>query len=71
MVTHEQRSEMIINFINSHPLINVSMLCQLAGGADVANMHNALSGNRSISKTYIDAIEKVLKDYGFEGTDTK
>jgi hypothetical protein len=64
---HKQRSDYLIDWINSHPLINVAMLCKLAGNADHGNMSNALSGTgRNISQKHIDAMERILKDYGFK-----
>lgn len=65
MITHEQRSAHLVNWIVSHPLINVHQLCKMAGSQQSGNLHRALSGERLVSRKYIAALEKVLKDYGF------
>lgn len=67
-MTHKQRSDHIVNWINAHPLINYNQLCKMAGGADGGNFYRALRkmDNRLVSKQHIDAIERILQDYGFE-----
>lgn len=62
----KERSDYIIEWINSHPLINTAMLCRMAGGIDTGNFSNAMVGNRLIPEKYLDAVERVLADYGFK-----
>lgn len=62
---YEQRSAHLVNWVIAHPLINVHQLCKMAGSDQSGNMHRALSGERLVSRKYIDAMEKILKDYGF------
>jgi hypothetical protein len=63
---YKKRSEHLVNWVNSHPLINVKLLCEMAGMNNWGNFSNALLGHRSVSPKYIDYLEKVLKEYGFE-----
>lgn len=66
MITHQQRSQHIVNWINSHPLINVHQLCQMAGYTNSSNFNRALNDNgRMVSKKYIQVFENILKDYGY------
>jgi hypothetical protein len=63
---HKKRSNHIVQWINEHPLINVHMLAQLAGAPDSTNLGRAVNRNgRLVSKLYIDAVEEILKSYGF------
>lgn len=66
-MTHKERSNHIVNWIKEHPLINIHMLCQMAGSPDSSFFSRAINGKgRLVSRVHIDAIEKVLKDYGFK-----
>lgn len=61
-----EKSKHIFNWLKEHPLINIHMLCQMAGSPDSANFNNAMAGkNRLISKKYLHAIEKLLQPYGY------
>lgn len=63
---HKKRSDYLVNWINSHPLINVKLLGEMAGMPNWGNLSNALNGGgRTVPPKYIDALEKVLTDYGF------
>jgi hypothetical protein len=65
MNEQKKRSDHIVKFVKSHPAINESMICRLAGGYDVCNFSNSLNGKRLISKRALPLFEKVLKEYGF------
>lgn len=65
-MTHKERSNHLVQWIKEHPLINISMLCQMAGSNDSTYFSRAVNGKgRYVSRLYIDAIEKVLEAYGF------
>lgn len=66
-MTHKERSNRIVQWVREHPLININLLCQMAGSSDSSWFSRAINGKgRLIRRTHIDAIEEVLKAYGFE-----
>lgn len=65
---NKQRSDFITTWLGSHPLISRNMLCQMTG-YDVTSLHKAITGDRSIPAKHIDAIENVLKNYGYPATE--
>jgi hypothetical protein len=58
-------NEKIINFLNTHPLINIHKLedeCRIPA----TTIAHAVEGRRNIPAKYFDSIDKVLKKYGFK-----
>ncbi len=66
-MTHKERSNHLVNWINCHPLINIAMLAKMSGCRDMSNLSKATrrQEGRLISQSHIDAIEKNLLPYGF------
>lgn len=66
-MTHKERSNHIVQWIKEHPLININLLCQMAGAADSSFFSRAINHKgRLVSRLHIDAIENVLAAYGFK-----
>lgn len=62
---NKHRSDRILEFLSTHPLISRNAFCTMAG-YDVSNLHHAMEGERSIPAKHLDAMEEILAEYGFK-----
>ena len=63
-----QRSRNIIAWLDLHPLIKLNALCTEVG-YDTHSLYKVMRGTGSYTKIpakLLDAIEKILKEYGYE-----
>lgn len=62
---NKERSEAIVKWLESHPLLSRNALCGIVG-YDTSNLQKAFSGARAIPATYLDAFERELEKYGYK-----
>lgn len=63
--SNQQRSDAIISWLQDHKLISLNALAEQVGYSQ-SSLSRAVSGvYKKIPAEHLDAIENILKDYGF------